>query len=705
MNERRTPSADPLPGHTDPSEARVNRALHEMTDGLLLVDSEWRIFYANAAAERLLATDGPTETPLGHLLWEAARELQGDGVVEGLFRHTAAAGLPGGFDVKRPTDGRWYHLRLGTVPDGTAVYISDVTESKAREAEAARAHQAAVEQAERIRDLTISLSGALTVQDVVSAVAQRVLPPFGASGLTIGILEEARLNCVRIVGAIGYPESFTKMVEAEPVTAVSPVSDVLNSGVPLFIDTAQEHVRRYPHMAHRIDASGKKSWAFLPLIASGRPIGACSISFTDQRRLDETEQTLLTALSGLIAQALERARLHDADHVRARELQRGLLPRSLPVLPSLTAAARYIPAGEAADVGGDWYDVLPLSSGRVALVIGDVMGHGLSEAATMGRLRTAVHTLADLELSPDDLLAHLNDLVAELGEDFYATCLYAVYDPTDASCTFAAAGHPPPVVVDPQGMVRFLDLEPNSPLGVADPPFETTQLHVPDGSLLVFYTDGLTGTATRTIDRGMTLLTRALSEALEKSDTDGGTAASANHAETRHVVHAAPDPLLERLCDALTTNLLPSVSNTTDDAALLIARLHSLDTADMASWTLPEEPRAAGQARALIREQLADWDLEALVMTTELIVSELVTNAVRYGRGPIRLRLLRSDYLVCEVADGSLTTPHVRRAIDTDEGGRGLQLVTALAHRWGARYETSGKYVWSEQQLPEAMLM
>ncbi|MGX1544955.1 SpoIIE family protein phosphatase [Streptomyces adustus] len=705
MNERRTPSTHPSPSATDPSQGRVNRALREMADGLLLVDGAWRIFYANAAAERLFTEDGPAETPVGYLLWEAAGTLQGDRAVEDLCERTAADGLPGGFDVKRPTDGRWYHLRLAPVPDGTAVYISDITESKAREAAAARAHQAAAEQAERIKDLTISLSGALTVQDVVSAVAQRVLPPFGASGLTIGILEEARLNRVRIVGAIGYPESFTKMVEAELVSAASPVSDVLDSGVPLYIDTAEEHIRRYPHMAHRIDASGKKSWAFLPLIASGRPIGACSISFTEQRRLDEAEQTLLTALSALIAQALERARLHDAERLRARELQRGLLPCTLPTLPALTAAARYIPAGEATDVGGDWYDVLPLSSGRVALVIGDVMGHGLSEAAAMGRLRTAVHTLADLELSPDDLLAHLNDLVAELGEDFYATCLYAVYDPTDASCTFAAAGHPPPAVADPQGMVRFLDLEPNSPLGVADPPFETTRLHVPDGSLLVLYTDGLAETATRTIDRGMALLTRTLAETLKMPDTDADAAASAGLEQTRHVVPPAPDALPERLCDALTANLLPTLSNTIDDAALLIARLHSLDAADMAGWTLPQEPRAAGQARALIRDQLARWDLDALVMTTELIVSELVTNAVRYARGPIRLRLLRSDFLVCEVADGSLTTPHVRRATDTDEGGRGLQLVNALAHRWGARYETSEKYVWTEQQLPQAMLM
>ncbi|MFE5488072.1 SpoIIE family protein phosphatase [Streptomyces sp. NPDC056527] len=678
----------------------MDTALRNMADGFLLMDGDWRIFYANPAAERLFSAGGRgADTAVGLLLWEAAEGFRQNGELERCCRDVAESGEPNGIDVRRPSDGHWYHLRLVPVPDGMSVYVSDIDETRLQEAQASRTRHTAVQRAERIKNLTVALSGALTVQDVVSAVAKRVLPPFGASGLTIGVLEESRANRVRVVGAVGYPESFTAMVEAEPVPAVSPVADVLRTGAPLFVDTVEEHIHRYPHMAHRVHASAKKSWAFLPLIASGRPIGACSISFSEHRRLDDAERTLLMALSGLIAQALERARLHDADRDRARELQRELLPRDLPALPALTAAARYLPAGEATDVGGDWYDVLPLSSGRVALVIGDVMGHGLTEAATMGRLRTAVRTLADLELAPDDLLVHLNDLVADLGEDLYATCLYAVYDPTDAGCTFASAGHPPPVLVEPSGSARFIDLEPNSPLGVADPPFETRRLHVPDGSLLVLYTDGLAETATRSMGRGMALLKATLDEALGHAGSGGGPATEHDDASDHG---GLPDHALDRLCDRLTDALLPAPSDATDDAALLVARPRSFRASDMAGWTLPEGPLAAGQARALIREQLAEWHLDDLVMATELIVSELVTNAVRYGRGPIRLRLLRSDSLVCEVSDGSLTTPHVRRAAETDEGGRGLQLVTALSHRWGARYETAGKYVWTEQLLPTA---
>jgi anti-sigma regulatory factor (Ser/Thr protein kinase) len=335
------------------------------------------------------------------------------------------------------------------------------------------------------------------------------------------------------------------------------------------------------------------------------------------------------------------------------------------------------------DVGGDWYDIIPLSGERVALVIGDVMGHGLSEAATMGRLRTAVHTLAELDLPPDEILAHLNDIVSGLGDDSYATCLYAVYDPTTAICAFARAGHPPPAVVLPDGTVDFPDVAPDPPLGAADPPFENVELALPDNSLLVLYTDGLIESASRDSDAGMAHLARLLAE-------DRGSD-------------------LDVLCDTLTAGLLPAQQQSADDAALLAVRVHRLPPEAIAAWPLPTLPQAAGEARKLVREQLTQWRLDDLAMTTELLVSELVGNVVRYAKGPVLLRLLRSRTLVCEVSDGSLTTPRIRRAAETDEGGRGLQLVAALSQRWGARYTATGKCIWTEQALtgpepPDALL-
>ncbi|MFI7709407.1 SpoIIE family protein phosphatase, partial [Nonomuraea sp. NPDC049480] len=386
-----------------------------------------------------------------------------------------------------------------------------------------------------------------------------------------------------------------------------------------------------------------------------------------------------------------------------QELQRGLLPRELPSLPAVTAAARYLPAGKDMEVGGDWYDVIPLSADRVAIVIGDVMGHGVAEAATMGRLRTAVRTLADLELPPDELLTHLNDVVSGLGDDFYATCLYLVYDPTTRSCTLTRAGHPPPAVVHPDGTVHFPDADPNSPLGAATPPFDVVDMELPDGSLLVLYTDGLVESSTLDIDRGMANLAKVLS-GTSSGALPGTPCPHQDHTTTPDTTGVHCAECLEALCDSLIATLLPARNRkgTADDAALLVVRTHALPRGDVACWPLPEHPKAAGEAREHVRTQLHTWDLDDLSMTTELLASELVGNVVRHAKGPIHLRLLRSNVLTCEVSDGSLTTPRIRRAADTDEGGRGLQLVSAISHRWGTRYTGTGKCIWTEQPLKPA---
>jgi hypothetical protein len=363
-------------------------------------------------------------------------------------------------------------------------------------------------------------------------------------------------------------------------------------------------------------------------------------------------------------------------------LQRALLPPALPSTPALTTAARYLPASST-EVGGDWYDIIPLSADRVALVIGDVIGHGLAEAATMGRLRTAVHTLADLDLPPDEILAHLNDLTTDLGDEFYATCLYAVYDSVTGDCSIARAGHPPPAVILPDGSVSFSNLVPDPPLGAAEPPFTNLQIRLPEGSRLVLYTDGLVESASRDIDSGMAELAKVLT----------GKPVGTSPAQ------GADQAQLEHLCDAVIGALLPAEQPTADDTALLVALTHRLPSDSVACWELPDGPVAAGAARAHVREQLDVWALDDLVMTTELVASELVGNVVRYAKGPARLRLLRSRTLVCEVSDGSAATPRIRRATDADEGGRGLQLVAAVSQRWGTRYTSDGKCIWTEQAL------
>ncbi|MFF5585736.1 SpoIIE family protein phosphatase [Streptomyces hygroscopicus] len=649
----------------------LSRALRYMSDAFLAVDDAWKIIFANLEAERTLGFS--EEELFGRVLWDlpAVRQVPD---LEQRCRQAAAEDESTGFDVTMPDSGRRYHVRLVPGPDGRTLYLTDVTEQRRHQEERRAAEHAAAERAARIAELTADLAKAMTSREVVNGVAARVLPPFGAGGLLVQVIEDDRLHAV---GSVGYSDDFIALVDGRPRSSRDPAWEVIRTGVPLFLSSAAEYATRYPDLADLPGRAGKYAWAFVPLTASGHTFGVCVVAFDEPRRLDDEERTLLTAICALVAQALERARLFDAEHTRSRELQRSLLPHALPQLAVCGSAARYLPAGQGTDVGGDWYDIIPLSGGQVALVVGDVMGHGLPEATTMGRLRTALHTLADLELPPDEIMSNLNDIVSDMAEDSYVTCLYALYDATARTCCLVCAGHPPPAVVCPDGRVYFPELEINPPLGAAEPPFETSEVAVDEGTLLVLYTDGLVESGSREIDVGMADLARLLRAAY------GGV--------------GADDGDLERLCDILTAGLLPAVEPMTDDAALLVARPHALPDEKVASWPLSDTPQAAGQARRCVREQLSAWGLDELTPTTELLASELVGNVVRHAKGPVRLRLLHTAGLVCEVFDGSLTMPRIRRATETDEGGRGLQLVTALSHRWGTRYTPMGKCIWTEQ--------
>ncbi|RKT03031.1 PAS domain S-box-containing protein [Streptomyces sp. 3211.6] len=372
------------------------------------------------------------------------------------------------------------------------------------------------------------------------------------------------------------------------------------------------------------------------------------------------------------------------EHTTTMTLQRSLLPHTLPQQGALEIATRYLPAGGEAGVGGDWFDVIPLSGARVALVVGDVVGHGIRASATMGRLRTAVRTLADVDLPPDELLTHLDDLIIHLSADeadpdapeesaggIGTTCLYVVYDPVTRLCTVARAGHPPPAVVSPEGSVYLLDVPAGPPLGLGGLPFETIEVELPEGSLLALYTDGLLQIRERDLDEALDTLFSALTK---------------------------PAAALDTVCDRVLTALL--TRRPEDDVALLVARTRALHTDKVVVWDLPSDPSVVADARRYTTEQLTAWELDEASFVAELVVSELVTNAIRYGRPPIQLRLIHeNDTLICEVSDASSTAPHMRRARTFDEGGRGLLLVAQLAERWGTRHAPTGKTIWAEQSL------
>ncbi|MFJ9709437.1 SpoIIE family protein phosphatase [Streptomyces sp. NPDC101234] len=488
----------------------------------------------------------------------------------------------------------------------------------------------------------------------------------------------------------GSPEAVARIGDRVDFLPPPHGIDLLIGGEPIIIPVLDpdDHlwVTEQPARTARIREFGLHSLISVPMRARNTVLGLTTFARSlNQISFRPDDVLLAQELVARAAVCVDNARRYTREHTAAVTLQRSLLPQALTGGTALDVASSYLPADATDGVGGDWFDVIPLSGARVGLVVGDVVGHGLAAAASMGRLRTAVQTLADMEMPPDELLAHLDDLVLRLGEEesggtasdgstttfVGATCLYAVYDPVTRRCAMARAGHPPPVVVAPDGRVHFPDMPAGPPLGLGGMAFEATEIELAENSLFGLYTDGLIEGADQDVEKGMSRLRVAL---------------------------AGPATELDALC-AATVQQLVTVPQP-DDVALLLVRTHALGADHVVSWEVPVDPAAVADVRAEATRQVSAWGYDELAMTTELIVSELVTNAIRYAEPPIRLRLLRDARLTCEVADGSSTAPRLRHARSTDEGGRGLFLVAQLAHRWGARYTGEGKIIWAEQEIP-----
>ncbi|MFJ5631507.1 SpoIIE family protein phosphatase [Streptomyces goshikiensis] len=450
------------------------------------------------------------------------------------------------------------------------------------------------------------------------------------------------------------------------------------------LSTAVGWIDQEPEHARRILDRGVHSLVCVPLLARGVLLGIASFYRSrDPAPFGDDDSRLARELAARAALCIDNARRYTREHTLALALQRSLLPHGMPEQGAVEVAHRYLPSESG--VGGDWFDVIPLSGARVALLVGDVVGHGLHAAATMGRLRTAARNFAELELAPDELLTHLDNLLVRLdreegGENdagstgiVGATCLYAVYDPTSRLCTMARAGHPPPALVHPDGGVVFPELPAGPPLGLGGLPFETAEIRLTEGSTLVLYTDGLIEGRHRDLDVTLDRLSRALA-------------------------HRGRTP--EDTCRAVIDAVAPD--HPEDDIALLVARTRTLPADRVAGWDVPADPAEVSGVRAAATRRLTDWGLEEQAFAAELMLSELVTNAVRYGTEPIRVRLILDRTLICEVSDGSSTAPHLRRAASTEEGGRGLFLVAQLAHAWGTRYTPHGKVIWAECALDAA---
>ncbi|WP_123975486.1 SpoIIE family protein phosphatase/ATP-binding protein [Streptomyces sp. Ag109_O5-1] len=657
--------------------------LHSVREGVLIVDPRGRLLLANDEARRLLGLgadmEGRPVTDLG-LAPEAERLLLSgrattDEVIEVGDRLLAIS--------QRPT------VRPG--PGGWVATLRDTTELSALMGRV----EVVQERLRLLYDAGIGIGTTLDVTRTAEELAEFAVPRFAdyvtvdlADAVLLGEephpLSAAELRRVALRGirlcVPFYPAG--TLIRFDPATpqAAGFASGrmVLEADLAAFSGWQAQD----PERARRLVAHGVHSMITAPLRARGANLGVATFwRSKEPTPFTHEDLSLAEELVARAAVSIDNARRFTREHTMAVTLQRSLLPHLLPEQNAVDVAHRYVPAEAGlGGVGGDWFDVIPLPGARVAVVVGDVVGHGLHAAATMGQLRTAVHNLSTLDLPPDELLWHLDELVTCIDQDrdgeggtptlTGATCLYAIYDPVSRRCTMARAGHLEPILVHPDGHARLPGVPAGPPLGLGGLPYEKTEVILPEGSSIVLYTDGLVEDRHHDIDERIERLRRAVEPA-------GRT----------------PD----QMCQAAMDTLLPGPPR--DDVALVVARTRLLDDKHTASWDVPSDPAAVAGVRAAAADLLRDWGLEEEAFTLELILSELVTNAIRYATGPIGVRLIHDRSLICEVSDGSSVSPHLRRATTMEEGGRGLFLVAQFADRWGTRYTSEGKVIWTEQRL------
>ncbi|CAL9462279.1 hypothetical protein SUDANB105_02651 [Streptomyces sp. enrichment culture] len=675
--------------------------------GFLLIDTELRVRRAN---QRFASVFGGTpDDHRGRGVHDYLPRAEADRVSATLRRvletgdsitDMHVTGFVPGTDDRRHWSVNLYRVHSGTGrPIGIAWLGTDITSRRdaAREAAAARRNLALLNEA------GARIGNSLDLETTARELLDVVVPGF-CDLATVDLYQGL------LVGDETPPGLPDGSAELRRVAFASAVSDAPFAGTGRSVKVGAVH--HYPFNSPYADALRAarprtvpaeegglvQSTLAVPMVAHDTVVGLAQFSRTKgSEPFGDRDRELAVELAARAAVCIDNARLYRREHERALILQRSLLPPGDPVASGLDIACRYLPGnastGRPSEVGGDWFDVIELPGHRTALVVGDVMGRGLRAAVAMGELRTAVRTLAQLDLEPAEVLSQLDEIArglgtpggiqqatraarrpreADLSEVYLATCVYAVYDSVTRRCTFANAGHLPPVLVEPGEPALMLDVPPGMPLGVGGEPFEEVEVELPEGALLALYTDGLVESRDHPLDEGLQAFVGALTD---------------------------PAQPLEDVCDHVLNTL--DTHHGEDDIALLMARVQGLPAESVGDWTLPREPRSVGRAREYARGQLLSWDLEPLVDTAELLVSELVTNALRYGEGEIRLRLLLDRTLVCEVWDSGLVQPRRRRARDTDEGGRGLQLVGLLSAAWGSRRTHRGKTVWFELPLPD----
>ncbi|MEU2423366.1 SpoIIE family protein phosphatase [Streptomyces sp. NPDC007851] len=462
------------------------RMVGRLPYGLASLDLHGRVSFANAAAAELL--DVAVDDLLGTQPWVSVPWLN-DPMYEDRYRAALISQHVTSFVALKPP-GDWLSFRLYPSTSGLTARIS---RARAVAEMAGAARHADASAAPRLVTISqvLNLAGVLTeavgVQDVVQLVADEVVPAVGSQALVILGSRGGRLH---VLGHRGYADPHVvEQFDGLPLAERTPGTHVLNTGVPAFFESRQQLERLYPDRPGTPDSFA--AWAYLPLIASGRPVGTCVLAYADPHVFPADERAVLTSLGGLVAQALERALLYDAKNQLAHGLQAALLPHSLTPPPGVEAAARYLPAMHGMEIGGDFYDLVPTRP-LAAAVIGDVQGHNVTAAGLMGQIRTGIRAFTTVGQAPEEVMRSTNRLLIDFGADLFASCLYLRLDPERGRAVMSRAGHPPPLLRRPDGRVKVLDLAGGPLLGIDEgATYPTTEVSLAPGSVLALYTDGL----------------------------------------------------------------------------------------------------------------------------------------------------------------------------------------------------------------------
>lgn len=540
-----------------------------------------------------------------------------------------------------------------------------------------------------------ALAEARSTAEVLRVAYSLSMPGFSPDGLAVFGVEGERLT---IIGHHGHNMGDEGPFSDMPLETDYPAAEVVRTGRAVYLPTADDYRDRYPATWPLARRFGRRSWAFLPLIVAGHTMGTWMAGFRHPVSFSPDERSVLTTVARMLAQALARAGVAETERELSLGLQRSMMPSLGPDIPGMTVAARYVPTGGGLQVGGDWYDMIPLPNGRIALVIGDVQGHDVRAAGLMGQLRIALRAYASEGHPPDAVLSRASRFLSGLTDAYedgdqpdvrFATCLYAEADPETGTLDIARAGHPDPVVMTGDGTAVIRRTEGGLPLGVeADADYPATRITLEAGETIMLCTDGLIETGGHDLATGWVRLRPILEAHTGDLEKLADELVQAVHGPASHYTTG---PLADRREDDIAVLLLRREASAAQQTA---PRRTALTIAQA-------EPERISVARTLLREILHDWADPEQVDSAVLMVSEMATNVLVHTDGDaLMVAQATGEHgerrLRVEVSDGSDELPHKRRPGEMASSGRGLVLMEMLADVWGVDPRGSGKSIWFE---------